>query len=53
MKKDKLLSFRTTTENDEYLRQLMATNDRSMSYIISKMIDAFRDRGVDDDRDIK
>lgn len=50
--KDKLLSFRTTTENNEYLRQLMATNDRSMSYIISKMIDACRSRNVTDYRDI-
>ena len=53
MKKDKLLSFRTTQENDAYLRGLIKKTDRSMSYIISKMIDAFRDRGVDDDRDIK
>ena len=53
MKKDKLLSFRTTDKNDKYLRDLMDKTDRSMSYIISKMIDAFRGRGVDDDREIK
>ncbi len=53
LKKDKLLSFRTTEDNDKYLRELMEKSDRSMSYLISKMIDVFRGRGVDDDRDIK
>ena len=52
-KKDKLLSFRTTEDNDKYLRELMEKSDRSMSYLISKMIDVFRGRAVDDDRDIK
>ena len=53
MKKDKLLSFRTTTENEEYLRELMKLNDRSMSYIISKMIDSYRVKNVRDTRKIK
>ena len=53
MKKDKLLSFRTTSENEQYLRDLMNENERSMSYLISKMIDAFRVKGVTDTRDIK
>ena len=53
MKKEKLLSFRTTDQNDKYLRDLMDKTDRSMSYLLSKMIDAFRGRGIDDDRDIK
>ena len=53
MSKKKLLSFRTSEENDKYLRELMESDDRSMSYIISKMIDAFRTRGVEDTRDIK
>tara|TARA_B100000676_G_scaffold278123_1_gene300303 strand:- start:142 stop:303 length:162 start_codon:yes stop_codon:yes gene_type:complete len=53
MKKDKLLSFRTTSQNEQYLRQLMETNERSMSFIISKMIDAYRSNGVTDTRDIK
>ena len=52
MKKDKLLSFRTTTENEQYLRQLMKENERSMSFIISKMIDSFRTRKVKDTRDM-
>jgi len=52
MKKDKLLSFRTTTENEQYLRELMKENERSMSFIISKMIDACRSRNVTDTRDI-
>ena len=53
MKKDKLLSFRTTTDNEQYLRDLMNENERSMSFIISKMIDAFRNKNVTDTRDIK
>ena len=52
-KKDKLLSFRTTSKNDKYLRSLMKKTNRSMAYLVSLMIDSFRERGIDDDRDIK
>ena len=47
MKKISTLSFRTTPENDKYLRQLAESDDRSLSYVLNKMVDAFRGRGVD------
>jgi len=53
MKKLNRLSVRTTEQNEKYLRDLMDKSERSMSFLVSKMIDAFRERGVDDDRDIK
>ena len=52
MQKDKLLSFRTTEQNEKYLRELKDENERSLSYIISKMIDSNRSRKVTDTRDI-
>ena len=53
MSKKKLLSFRTSEENDKYLRKLMESDERSMSFVISKMIDAFRVKGVTDTKDIQ
>ena len=46
MKKDKHFSFRTTEDNLNYLRQLGEFEDRTPSYILNKMIEAFRNRGV-------
>ena len=51
--KTKLLSFRTSVKNDQYLRKLMESDERSMSYIISKMIKFFRKKGIVDFREIK
>ena len=51
--KTKLLSFRTSVNNDQYLRKLMESDERSMSYIISKMIKFFRKKGIVDFREIK
>ena len=51
--KTKLLSFRTTINNDKYLRKLMESDERSMSYIISEMIKHFRKKGIVDFREIK
>ena len=45
MKKIKHLSFRTTEQNLNYLKLIAESDDRSQSYIINKMIDAFRERG--------
>ena len=45
MKKTELFSFRTTKQNLNYLKLLAYTDDRSQSYILNKMIDAFRERG--------
>ena len=47
------LSVRTSKQNEDYLRQLMSDNKRSMSYLVDLMIDAFRTRNVTDERDIK
>jgi hypothetical protein len=53
MKKLQRLSVRTTKQNEDYLRKLMTDNKRSMSYLVDLMVDAFRTRGVTDERDIK
>ena len=45
MKKIKHLSFRTTEKNVNYLKLIAEGDDRSQSYILNKMIDAFRKRG--------
>ena len=45
MKKIKHFSFRTTEQNLNYLKLLAGIDDRSQSYILNKMIDAFRERG--------
>ena len=45
MKKTELFSFRTTEKNLNYLKLLAEIDDRSQSYILNKMIDAFRERG--------
>jgi len=50
--KTKLLSFRTSINNDKYLRKLMESDERSMSYIISKMIEYFNKQNITDVRDI-
>ena len=45
MKKIKHFSFRTTEQNLNYLRLIAKVDDRSQSYILNRMIDAFRNRG--------
>ena len=45
MKKTELFSFRTTEQNLNYIKLIAAGDDRSQSYILNKMIDAFRERG--------
>ena len=45
MKKTALFSFRTTEQNLNYLKLIAEVDDRSQSYILNKMIDAFRERG--------
>ena len=45
MKKTELISFRTTSENVNYLKFIAETDDRTQSYILNKMIEAFRNRG--------
>ena len=45
MKKIKHFSFRTTEQNMNYVKLIAEGDDRSQSYILNKMIDAFRKRG--------
>ena len=45
MKKDKHFSFRITEEKWNYVADLAETDDRTPSYILNKMIEAFRKRG--------
>ena len=45
MKKTELISFRTTRENLNYLKLIAEIDDRTQSYILNKMIEAFRNRG--------
>ena len=46
MKKDKHFSFRITEEKWNYVADLAKTDDRTPSYILNKMIDAYHKRGV-------
>ncbi len=46
------LSFRTPKETMQYLRFLAESDDRSVSYVLSKMIDYFRSKGIRDIRKI-
>ena len=45
MKKDKHFSFRTTEQNLNYLQLIAESDERTLSFILNKMIDAFRKRG--------
>ena len=44
-KKDELISFRTTEGNLNYLKQLAESDERSVSYILNKMIQYFMESG--------
>ena len=44
-KKTELFSFRTTEQNLNYLKLIAESDDRTPSYILNRMIDAFRERG--------
>ena len=45
MKKDSFLSFRTTKENEDFLKDIAELDERSLSSVISKMIGYFRRKG--------
>ena len=45
MKKSEFFSFRTTLENIEYLKKIAKLDDRSLSWVLSKMVDYFREKG--------
>jgi len=45
MKKDSFLSFRTTKDNEDFLKDIAELDERSVSSVISKMIGYFRSKG--------
>ena len=45
MKKTSFLSFRTTKENEDFLKDIAEMDERSLSSVISKMIGCFRSKG--------
>ena len=47
-KKSELTSFRTTEGNLNYLKQLAESHERSVAFILNKMIQKCRERGVFD-----
>ena len=49
MKKSELIAFRTTPENHKYLQELAKEDERSVSWILDKMIDYFREKGSPSD----
>ena len=45
MKKTSFLSFRTSQENEDFLKEIAELDERSVSSTISKMIGYFRSKG--------
>ena len=45
MKKSELIAFRTTPENHKYLQELAKEDERSVSWILDKMVRYFRNKG--------
>ena len=51
-KKSEQITFRTTFENVEYLKVLQESDDRTQGWILNKMIEVLRDKGVTKASDI-
>jgi len=47
------LSFRLTSDNLDYLKQLAESDERSTSFAINKMIEHFKNSGIKNIRKIK
>ena len=45
MKKSELIAFRTTPENHKYLQKLAQEDERSVSWILDKMVRYFHNKG--------
>ena len=45
-KKDKTISFRTSEENLDYLKDLAKSDERSLSYVLNKMLDYLRSKKI-------
>jgi hypothetical protein len=52
-KLNQIKTFRTTESNLEYLKQLKESDDRSVSYVINKMIEHFKKKNISDLREIE
>ena len=52
-KKTERLSFRTTDDSVEYLKKLGESDDRSISYVINKMVEHFKKKNITDLREIE
>jgi len=52
-KKTERLSFRTAEDSLEYLKQLGESDDRSISYVINKMVEHFKNQNITDLREIE
>ena len=52
-KKSERLSFRTTEPYAQYLKELADSDERSISFVINKMITYFKDKSISNVRDIK
>ncbi len=48
MKKDQHLSFRLSEENMNYLKLISESDDRTLGYVLNRMIQGCRNRGVFD-----
>ena len=47
------LSFRTSETNNKYLRKLAESDERSLSYVLNKMVDIYRIKGIKHPSEIK
>lgn len=52
-KKTERLSFRTTDDSVEYLKKLGESDDRSISYVINKMVEHFKNKNITNLREIE
>ena len=52
-KKNERLTFRTTKANMYYLKKLGDSDERSASWVVNKMIEYFKNKGIKDIRKIK
>ena len=52
MKKDKLVSFRTTIQKKAFLKELAEEDKRSISFIIDYMIETFQNLNINTIRDL-
>ena len=52
-KKSVSITFRTTEKNDKFLKALASSEKLTPSYVLNRMIDCFREKGINSPFDIK